>query len=268
MIRQKFWRSEHPDDPWARLLYIAMWNWADDWGVGTCNPRELIGFVFPNDHHITADMFEVMLRDVGQTYGVVYYTVSKQPYYAIPSWPKHQKVDHPSKSLRNPGIDQAETWLRREAFNIPDDPREAFARDSRESRSQIEVERELEIELEGEGEGASRTAVSKLPARRPPLEWKMPEDWTPSPDTVSWLLEKYPGIDVAYHANACREHFLDKPTIRRAGWERTFKKWCLSEWERGQLRMMNDGSNSRRRVTKGDQKVMETLALEERFRDA
>ena len=41
----------------ARLFFIALWNWADDYGVGTANPKQLIGFAFPNDDDVTAADF-------------------------------------------------------------------------------------------------------------------------------------------------------------------------------------------------------------------
>ena len=42
-MKPEFWDS--PDTakagPWARLLFIALWNWADDYGRGTANMKEL-----------------------------------------------------------------------------------------------------------------------------------------------------------------------------------------------------------------------------------
>lgn len=110
-IKPEFWSSPSlPNDPWARLLFIAMWNWADDKGVGTALPRELLGFAFPNDEHITLDVFRRMLEEIHRVFGVKFYTVAGRPYYAIPSWETHQKFDRRSAG-KHPGPDQAETWL-------------------------------------------------------------------------------------------------------------------------------------------------------------
>ena len=50
-LKPQFWDS--PDtaraDLACRLLYMAMWNWADDAGRGTANLKELEAFAFPND---------------------------------------------------------------------------------------------------------------------------------------------------------------------------------------------------------------------------
>lgn len=110
-IKPEFWSSPNlPKDPWERLLFVAMWNWADDSGVGTAIPRELLGFAFPNDEHITVVDLRRMLVGIRRGFGVMFYTVAGRPYYSIPSWEEHQKFDRRSKG-KHPGPDEAETWL-------------------------------------------------------------------------------------------------------------------------------------------------------------
>ena len=110
-VKPEFWSSPNlPDDPWARLLYIAMWNWADDNGVGTAGIRELLGFAFPNDDHLSPADMRRMLGGIRRDFGVVFYTVAGRPYYAIPSWREHQKFDNRSKG-KYPGPELAETQL-------------------------------------------------------------------------------------------------------------------------------------------------------------
>ena len=114
-IKPEFWSSpgiQHLS-PWARLLYIAMWNWADDSGRGTCNLRELQAFAFPLDEESevvgTSDGFRRTLAEVRDTFGVVFYTVDGRPYYEIPSWSKHQRRERNAQS-RYPGPDEGESW--------------------------------------------------------------------------------------------------------------------------------------------------------------
>ncbi len=110
-VKPEFWSSpNHPADPWARLLYIAMWNWADDAGVGTANLRELAGFAFPNDDQIDVGAMRRMCADISAHYGAQFYTVAGRPYYAVVTWRRHQKFDS-RREGRNPGPDQAEEWL-------------------------------------------------------------------------------------------------------------------------------------------------------------
>ncbi|MDV6275400.1 hypothetical protein R3Q06_18045 [Rhodococcus erythropolis] len=110
-IKPEFWSSPSlPKDPWTRLLYMAMWNWADDNGIGTANERELIGFAFPNDGEITLDEFRRMLVEIHRVFGVIFYTVEGRRFYSISSWEKHQKFDRRSKG-RNPHPEDAETLI-------------------------------------------------------------------------------------------------------------------------------------------------------------
>ncbi len=110
-IKPEFWSSPNlPPDPWVRLLFIAMWNWADDSGVGTANERELLGFAFPNDDEITVEDLRRMLVEIRRVFGVEFYTVGGRPYYSIPSWETHQKFDRRSKG-KHPSLDLAETYL-------------------------------------------------------------------------------------------------------------------------------------------------------------
>ena len=81
----------------ARLFFIAMWNWADDYGVGTANPKQLVGFAFPNDDDVTVADFPRLRTEVSECYDVVWYEVDSRPYYCIPSWDDHQKNERRAK---------------------------------------------------------------------------------------------------------------------------------------------------------------------------
>lgn len=86
----------------ARLLFIAMWCWADDWGVGAANPKALIGFAFPNDDDITAADFPTLRKEVADAFGVTFYEVDGRPYYCIPSWDKHQRTERKARRQNPP----------------------------------------------------------------------------------------------------------------------------------------------------------------------
>ena len=128
-IKPEFWDSPSTAaaSPWARLLFIAMWNWADDHGRGTANLKELEGFAFPNDDEFcgcsgnTAHMhgntarcsgntvnFRALVAEVSECYGVVFYTVKGRPYYEIPSWNEHQRNERRSKASKLPGPEEAD----------------------------------------------------------------------------------------------------------------------------------------------------------------
>lgn len=114
----------------ARLLFIALWNWADDCGRGTANPRELAGFAFPHDEHITSTDIRRMLGGIRRAFGVKFYTVGGRPYFEIPSWDRHQKIDKRSQG-RHPAYEDGEDWN-------PDPPGGSDQRQQSDSESPAE----------------------------------------------------------------------------------------------------------------------------------
>ena len=111
VIKPEFWSTPGVEtlDPMWRLLYIAMWNWADDSGRGTAEARELMGFAFPRDEDMTLEEFRRGLGEVRRVFGVEFYTLAGRSYYSIPSWEKHQKIDKRSKS-RYPAPEEGEPY--------------------------------------------------------------------------------------------------------------------------------------------------------------
>lgn len=115
-IKPEFWDS--PDtasaSAVARLLFIAMWNWADDAGRGPANLKELEGFAFPNDDVTelsggTSESFRHVLAEVRESYDVLFFKVRGRPFYEIPSWRKHQRNERTAKG-KHPSSDEGEPW--------------------------------------------------------------------------------------------------------------------------------------------------------------
>lgn len=112
-IKPEFWSSPGVAgaNPWVRLLFIAMWNWADDHGRGTANVKELAAFAFPHDDDPeapTSAELPCMLAEVAERFAVVFYEADGRRYYAIPSWDDHQRNErralsrHPAPEVGTP----------------------------------------------------------------------------------------------------------------------------------------------------------------------
>lgn len=126
-IKPEFWDSpgvETLDFQW-RLLFVAMWNWADDSGRGKAEARELMGFAFPRDEDMTVGEFRRGLGEVRRVFGVVFYKVDGRSFYFIPSWVKHQKIDKRS-APRWPGPEEGQEYD--PATNQPVDQQESESR--------------------------------------------------------------------------------------------------------------------------------------------
>lgn len=121
-VKPDFWDS--PSTAQAslrgRLFYIAMWNWADDWGIGDANPRRLLSFAFPNDEssEVEPRNFRRLASEVAECFGVVWYEVGGRPFYQIPTWEEHQRTEKKAKRA-NPPSDQAERILYSENAEVP-----------------------------------------------------------------------------------------------------------------------------------------------------
>lgn len=91
-IKPEFWSSPGVArmSPLARLTFIGMWNWADDAGRGTYNPRELMGFIFPLDEEMTVADFRALCAEIRAHVAVDFFEVAGRHYFEISSWKKHQ----------------------------------------------------------------------------------------------------------------------------------------------------------------------------------
>lgn len=99
-IKPKFFTS--PDTAklsyQARILFIAMWCWADDYGKGETNLNGLLGLAFPESDDLERKDVQRLCSEVQNACDVEFYIVEERAYYAIPSWDKHQKTQRQAKS--------------------------------------------------------------------------------------------------------------------------------------------------------------------------
>lgn len=159
-IKPNFWSHPNPPSPWARLLFLAMLNWADDHGIGTANPKELAAFAFPNDEEMDSCRTTVLLREIYRSYDVAFYVVRGRPYYAIKNWKDHQKVNNPAKEYYNPPPEEAETWLYQDEQVDSGSPTVVLREPSGTSGVQEVGNRKLEIGNKGGGSVSAHSYVS------------------------------------------------------------------------------------------------------------
>lgn len=107
-IKPEFWSSPGVArmTPLARLTFIGMWNWADDAGRGTYNPRELMGFIFPHDEEMTVAEFRALCAEIRAHVAVDFFEVAGRHYFEISSWKKHQSKHAKFDSSKYPAPDE------------------------------------------------------------------------------------------------------------------------------------------------------------------
>lgn len=102
-IKPEFWTSEQVMNcslP-ARLMFIGMWNFADDKGRMTLSEKKIKAQIFPSDDLSFMDIHG-MLLELSKNDLVTLYDVDNVEYIQINGW-KHQRIDKPQKS-RYPNI--------------------------------------------------------------------------------------------------------------------------------------------------------------------
>ncbi len=125
-IKPEFWRS---DDITAlsredRLLFIGLWSYVDDNGVGIDDYRRIAAdlFAFEDDQKEIRDFVREGLATLSRGLLIVRYEVEGTKYLHVASWKKHQRVDKPNRA-RYP-----------EPGGTPDPPTSGNDRSSRDSR--------------------------------------------------------------------------------------------------------------------------------------
>jgi hypothetical protein len=83
----------------ARLLFIGLWNHADDEGRMRANSRYVKSKVFPYDDDVQVDG---LLAEIACLRMIVLYTVDGQDYLWISNFRKHQRIDRPQPSTLPP----------------------------------------------------------------------------------------------------------------------------------------------------------------------
>lgn len=97
-IKPDFWTSEQVMEcsPMARLAFIGMWNFCDDYGVHPGSAKTLKAQVFPSDdlsaHEISVLISELMVQGLLREF-----QAQGKTWWLVTGW-HHQKIDRPSKS--------------------------------------------------------------------------------------------------------------------------------------------------------------------------
>lgn len=108
-IKPEFWTSEiiASLDLLDRLMFIGLWNYADDSGRGIDNAALVKAAVFPLDVPVDIARVQEGLRSLHELRLIHRYEVEGRRFLQVSAWTEHQKISHPSES-KFPGPDQAQ----------------------------------------------------------------------------------------------------------------------------------------------------------------
>lgn len=228
-IKPEFWTSQQVMEcsPVARLMFIGLWNFADDRGRHPHNAKQIKALIFPSDD-ITVDAVTGLLAELAEHGLISTYDVNGKRYLAITGW-HHQKIDRPQdpKYPAPPAFVERSTNDRDSSSNV---------RDGEEKRGE-----------EGKGESSLRSD-SRARASRPSVEGSRIEpDWTPTEeDRRQAASEGLTGTEIGREAQRFRDYWRAKSgrEALRADWSAMWRNWCRKAAEdRGRVPMGEGGAD-------------------------
>lgn len=99
MIDPGFWEDEHLGgcSREARLLFIGLWTFSDDWGHVSVNTKKLKGEVFRYDDDMDSENIHRALDELSMIDSIRLYVDGKHELAWIPRFLKYQRIDRPSR---------------------------------------------------------------------------------------------------------------------------------------------------------------------------
>ena len=139
MIKPEFWTSEQVVEcsTSARLLFIGMWNFADDAGNQPASFARMKMLIFPGDD-FTLSAIEGYVQELTDARLLEVYTVESERFVHITGW-HHQRIDRPTIVYppHPGGDDSASTRRALDEHSIPSEAKRSEAKRSEEKRSEV-----------------------------------------------------------------------------------------------------------------------------------
>lgn len=153
-VKPEFWTSEQIAEcsPTARLAFIGMWNFCDDYGVHPASCARLKMEVFPADAISSADVRR-MIDELLSNGLLQEYEIDGTLYWLVTGFDKHQRPDTKTGKYPLPDGSIGGKIRRKSADNSPNIPQQD------DERSPPEVEVDLEVNKKKE----KHTPSAKLP---------------------------------------------------------------------------------------------------------
>lgn len=231
-IKPEFWRSQDISaiEDWdTRLLFIGLWSYVDDNGVGVDRVSNIAADLFADD--LERDPSETFarvsrgLQQLAERFSIVRYEVDGRSYLFISGWAEHQRIDHPNV----PRYPLPDGTIAHPTSEKPSRSRSS-AKSSRKSRETLapgtgeQGNRGTEQKRENAG-GRDADPLAPADPIAPPLS-VLPDDW--EPNLTHRAKAKTLGLtDLDAAAEAFRNHALTQGRVV-ANWDAAFASWLTS----------------------------------------
>lgn len=223
-VKPEFWTSEQIMEcsPNARLLFIGMWNFADDAGRLTCSPRTLKAQIYPSDD-LTSDDVLGMLLELAHHGLLGFYEIDNKALIQITGW-KHQRIDKPQPAKFPPPSGA----LSKTVPGMILDGSYGIVSEGRGAEPSSDLTAGCD-KIPDEDEPAQRELIPSSTALPPPKKkQRMPPDWALSETDRVYAKERglvEARIDV--EAEKFRNYHLSRGSTMLS-WSRAWMTWVLN----------------------------------------
>ena len=255
-IKPEFWRSEDIaalsiED---RLLFIGLWSYVEDNGVGRDEPQLIQCDLYPLDTFTEASVrtHGGLMRLSQQGLITRYKGPDGRKYLQINSWDKHQKINRPSKprfpqynaenctltesslsphctltegSLPEQGTGNREQGTGKHTLLGPSHETEAAESASAETQT---------VAADAAPATANTSKPSKAKAKKPSPRTRasrgtrLPDGWVPDDDLIAWTRANAPAAANAVELDRFRDYWqsLSGQRAIRTNWAATWRNWA------------------------------------------
>lgn len=217
-IKPEFWRSLDTAryDYFTRLLFIGLWSYVDDNGVGNDSVDLIRADLFPLDaadselsRSIHGGLTE--LSNGGQI--VRYEGPDRRRYLYVRKWEEHQRINRPSRSTKPlPTSNDTDTH---DTLTEPSvSPHDTLTEGSSPEQG-------------NKGTREQGTKGASEPRKRGARGARLSPDWEPSAEVVKKMRAERPGVDFDSEHRKFVDHFLSAPGQKgvKADWDATWRNW-------------------------------------------
>lgn len=231
-VKPEFWADEDlaaQTSRDARLLYIGLWNLADEHARLRGDPRFLKGQVFAYDDDLSPADIEHLVGELVAAGKVQRYRSGSSTYLFLPNLAKHQRLETSKVESRLPP---------------PPDPSEpapmatvgADLSARNPDLSARDADQSALLYVAGSMEPVAGSMVAPLaPARTAAKRGtRIPEDFTVTPEMVTWAVTECPGVDGRAETQKFINYWRSKTgkDATKLDWPATWRNWLLNARDR------------------------------------
>jgi hypothetical protein len=253
-IKPEFWQDEElaelPRD--ARLMYVGLWNLADEHGRLRGAPRYIKGQLFPYDDDLTAKDIDDLMEALVRAGKVHRYRVTGADYLWLPNLDRHQRLESakvPSKLPVPIVVDGADKSARRSDLSAPcADESERTTDESITHLPPEQPQRSTQIRADksapradklslsygtgdmGQGTGNRGHGGASAPRAdkpRAPTGTRIPDDFAITDELVTWAANNAPRVDPQRETERFVDYWRGVAGTKgtKTDWIATWRNW-------------------------------------------